>query len=76
MAALGAVRRRKPRRAILAVPVCAPESALRLRQHADQVVCLLSPPRLRGVGEWYRDFSQVSDEQVVAALGELSDVAA
>lgn len=76
MAALRAVRRRKPRRLILAVPVCAPESALRLRQHADQVVCLLSPPRLRGVGEWYRDFSQVSDEQVVAALGELSDVAA
>lgn len=76
MAALRAVRRRKPRRVILAVPVCAPESALRLRRHADQVVCLLSPPRLRGVGEWYRDFSQVSDEQVVAALGELNDVAA
>lgn len=76
MAALRAVRRRKPRRLILAVPVCAPESALRLRQHADQVACLLSPPRLRGVGEWYRDFSQVSDEQVLAALAELSDVAA
>ncbi len=76
MAALRAVRRRKPRRLILAVPVCAPDSALRLRQHADQVVCLLAPPQLRGVGEWYRDFSQVSDEQVLATLGELSDVAA
>jgi putative phosphoribosyl transferase len=76
MAALRAVRRRKPRWLILAVPVCAPESALRLRQHADQVVCLLAPPRLRGVGEWYRDFAQVSDEQVLATLGKLSDVAA
>jgi predicted phosphoribosyltransferase len=75
-AALRAVRRRKPRRLILAVPVCAPESALRLRKQADQVVCLLAPATLRGVGQWYRDFSQVSDEDVISALGEFRDVAA
>jgi putative phosphoribosyl transferase len=67
-AALRAVRRQGPRRTILAVPVCAPESALRLRDEADEVVCLRTPALLYGVGQWYRDFSQVSDEEVVAAL--------
>jgi predicted phosphoribosyltransferase len=67
-AALRAIRRQRPRRLILAVPVCAPDSAARLREEADEVVCLLMPPLLHGVGQWYRDFSQVSDDEVVAAL--------
>lgn len=67
-AALRAVRRQGPRRTILAVPVCPPESALRLRGEADEVVCLRTPALLYGVGQWYRDFSQVSDEEVVSAL--------
>jgi putative phosphoribosyl transferase len=67
-AALRAVRRRRPGRTILAVPVCPPDSAARLRDEADEVVCLAMPPLLYGVGQWYRDFSQVSDEEVVTAL--------
>ncbi len=67
-AALRAIWRQRPRRLILAVPVCAPDSAARLREEADEVVCLLMPPLLHGVGQWYRDFSQVSDDEVVAAL--------
>jgi putative phosphoribosyl transferase len=74
-AALLAVRRRNPRRLILAVPVCAVESARRLREYADDVVCLHAPPLFRGVGERYRDFSQVSDEEVMAVLEELGDAA-
>lgn len=69
-AGLRAARRHRPRRLILAVPVCAPDSAVRLREEADEVVCLLSPDLLYGVGQWYRDFSQVSDEEVVTALAE------
>jgi predicted phosphoribosyltransferase len=69
-AALRAVKRRNPRRVLLAVPVCAPESAERLRLEADQVVCLLEPEPLFGVGQWYRDFSQVSDEEVLTAVGD------
>jgi putative phosphoribosyl transferase len=68
-AALRAVRRLRPRRLVLAVPVCAPDSAARLREEADEVVCLSEPPLLYGVGQWYRDFSQVSDAEVIAALG-------
>jgi putative phosphoribosyl transferase len=67
-AALRAIRRRRPRRLILAVPVCAPDSAARLRDEADEVICLLEPRQLFGVGQWYRDFSQVSDEEVIASL--------
>jgi predicted phosphoribosyltransferase len=67
-AALRQVRRDRPRRLILAVPVCPPDSLALLRGEADEVVCLLAPPRLQGVGQWYSDFGQVSDAEVVSAL--------
>jgi predicted phosphoribosyltransferase len=72
-AALLAVRRRDPQRLILAVPVCAPDSMRRLREYADDVVCLHAPPLFRGVGQWYRDFSQVSDDEVMTVLEEFRD---
>jgi predicted phosphoribosyltransferase len=77
-AALRAARRGGPRRLVLAVPVCAPDSLARLRQEADAVICLVAPPRLQGVGQWYADFGQVSDAEVVAALARVHghDVAA
>ncbi|MDX6601756.1 MAG: putative phosphoribosyl transferase [Solirubrobacterales bacterium] len=67
-AALRAIRRLRPRRLILAVPVCAPDSAARLRREADEVICLVEPQLLHGVGQWYADFTQVSDADVVTAL--------
>lgn len=67
-AALRSVRRHRPRRLVLAVPVAAPDSVQRLREEADEVVCLLTPALLYGVGQWYDDFSQVSDAEVIAAL--------
>lgn len=67
-AALRAIRRQRPRQLVLAVPVCASDSLVRLHDEADEVVCLLAPAHLYGVGQWYRDFSQVTDQEVVAAL--------
>jgi putative phosphoribosyl transferase len=67
-AALRAVRRQNPRRVILAVPVCAPDSARRLREETDEMICLWTPALLYGVGQWYRDFSQVSDDEVIETL--------
>jgi putative phosphoribosyl transferase len=66
--ALRDVRYQRPRRLILAVPVCPPDSLARLQDEADEVVCLVVPPRLQGVGQWYSDFGQVSDAEVLAAL--------
>jgi putative phosphoribosyl transferase len=63
-AALLAVRHHRPRRVILAVPVCAPSAAGRLAKVADELVCLCRPARFFAVGEWYDDFSQTSDDEV------------
>jgi putative phosphoribosyl transferase len=67
-AALREVRRRQPSSLILAIPVCPPDSLARLRDEADEIVCLLAPPQMYGVGQWYADFGQVTDAEVVAAL--------
>jgi putative phosphoribosyl transferase len=75
-AGLRAVRRRRPRRVVLAVPVCSPDSLGRLRKEADEVVCLRTPPLLRGVSQYYRDFSQVSDEEVLRDLRLRADATA
>jgi len=50
------------------VPVGSDESVAMLEQEAERVVCLTIPRRLYGVGMWYRDFSPVSDEQVVELM--------
>lgn len=75
-AAVRAIRRQRPRRVVLAVPVCVPDSAARLREEADELVCLIEPPFLHGVGQWYDDFSQVSDDEVIAALDAARNAAA
>lgn len=63
-AALSAVRQRHPRQIVVAVPVAPAETILRLREEADDVVCLLSPRRFYGVGEFYSDFQQTDDDAV------------
>jgi putative phosphoribosyl transferase len=75
-AALRALRRRGPRRLILAVPICPPDTEHRLREEADEVICLQAPPNFFGVGQFYEDFSQVSDEEVVSILAEFDHAAA
>jgi predicted phosphoribosyltransferase len=71
-AALRALRARAPRRLVLAAPVCAPETAERLKGVADEVVCLYAPPDFGAVGAWYDDFGQTSDAEVLDLLGRAS----
>lgn len=62
--AVTALRQKNPQKLIVAIPV-APASVYRqLQREADKVVCLSTPPDFYAVGEWYRDFSQVSDATV------------
>lgn len=68
LAAVEALRRRDPRCLVLAVPVCAEGTAELLGPKADELVCLGSPADLGAIGFWYRDFEQVSDEEVVELL--------
>ena len=55
-------------RVVLAVPVAAPDSVIALTGDADEIVCVEQPRRLRSVGEWYDDFTQVEDQTVVDLL--------
>jgi putative phosphoribosyl transferase len=64
LAAVQAVRQAEPARVVVAVPVAPPEVCGGLREHAEEVVCLLTPPLFGGVGAWYSDFSQTTDEEV------------
>jgi predicted phosphoribosyltransferase len=67
-AGVHAIRQMKPAAIVIAAPV-APRSAVhRLRHQVDDVVCVETPERFYGVGQFYHDFSQVSDEEVNALL--------
>lgn len=67
-AAIAAVRRRGPRRLVLAVPVCAWETTGRIRPLVDELVCAHTPDDFRAVGLWYADFGQLADEDVTRLL--------
>lgn len=68
IAALHAVRARKPAWLVCAVPVAAPDSLEHIRPYADEVVCLEIPEYFHAVGQFYRQFPQVEDQEVVALL--------
>ncbi len=70
IAALHAVRARKPAKLVCAVPVAPPESVEAVRPFADEIVCLGTPRDFGAVGRFYRDFDQVDDSEVVRILGE------
>jgi len=67
-AAVESIRREQPRRIVLAVPVCAAETAELFRGLVDELVCLQMPREFRAVGLWYEDFEQTSDEEVIHLL--------
>lgn len=67
-AACEVVRAQGAARVVLAVPVAPPDAVARLGSAADEVVCLATPHAFRAVGEWYQDFSQTPDEEVVFLL--------
>lgn len=72
MAALRALRRHDPAELILAVPVGPPDSIERLGQEADQVICLATPEPFWAVGRFFLDWSQTSDEEVIALLNKFA----
>jgi putative phosphoribosyl transferase len=67
-AAVGAAHAQEPRSVLAAVPVGARETCRLLERSGIDVVCAAAPDRFVAVGEWYRDFSQVSDDEVLALI--------
>ena len=70
-AAIRALRTRRPREIVLAVPVGAVESLESLRPEVDELVCVHPAEFMSSVGEYYDDFRQTSDEEVQAVLARV-----
>jgi putative phosphoribosyl transferase len=70
-AALHAVRRAGSKMTVLAVPVADAGILAQLEHEADRVVCLHAPSDLAAVGQYYRDFRQLEDAEVVAMLASV-----
>jgi putative phosphoribosyl transferase len=68
IAALHAAREKAPARLVCAAPVAAAETLGKLKHYADEVVCLETPLGFHAVGQFYRDFRQVEDDEVIGLL--------
>ena len=68
LAAIRLVRSHCPRKIVVAIGVAPPDSLTQVARAADEVVCLHSPEAFFAVGEFFADFSEVTDEMVAAAL--------
>ncbi|HEY3302712.1 MAG TPA: phosphoribosyltransferase family protein [Candidatus Binatia bacterium] len=68
IAALRSIRTKKPERLIAATAVAPPRTLRRMTAESDEVVCLQRPAEFSAVGEFFKDFSQVTDEEVVEIL--------
>ncbi len=69
-AAVQAVRQRNPARVVVAVPVGAPDTCSEMAALADEVVCARMPEPFSAVGQWYVDFDQTTDEEVMDLIHE------
>jgi predicted phosphoribosyltransferase len=74
MAALQVINTHSPREVILAVPVAAPDRLEGIRPWCDEVVCLAQPGLFFAVGQFFDDFAEVDDDQVVKLLEQYAAV--
>jgi predicted phosphoribosyltransferase len=73
LAAVKALRLQQPSRIVVAVPTAAAETCAQMHSEADEVVCATTPRPFRGVGQWYLDFSQTSDDEVRELMARSRD---
>jgi len=67
-AGINALKQMKPARIVIAVPVAPASTCKRLRAEVDEVVCLYTPELFYAIGQFYEDFSQLTDEEVIELL--------
>lgn len=70
-AAIASIRKRKPALIVLAIPVGPPDTVKELREDADKVICLTTPKPFFAIGQFYENFEQTSDEEVIQILNKL-----
>jgi putative phosphoribosyl transferase len=66
------LKSKHPKKLVVAVPVASVEAAERIKNEVDDFICLYTPSPFYGVGRFYADFSQTTDEEVIALLKELN----
>jgi putative phosphoribosyl transferase len=67
-AAIGMLKHQQPQRLIIAVPVAPLDTCNELKSEVDEMVCLMTPKHFSGIGRWYENFTQTTDEQVCELL--------
>ena len=71
LATLKMLRSKHPKKLVVAVPVASEQAAERIRKEVDEFICLYTPTPFYGVGRFYKDFTQTTDEEVIELLKEL-----
>lgn len=74
LASINALKSKKPKTIIAAVPVAPPDSLQRLQTAADRVTCLYSTPYFQAVGQFYEEFRQTTDREVKEILSKADDL--
>lgn len=69
-AAIGGLRARQPARLVVAVPAAAREVCDSFKHEVEEIVCVITPEPFLGVGRWYEEFGQTTDEEVRTLLAE------
>lgn len=73
-AAIEALRAHKPEKIIVAVPVSPPDTYMEIKEQVDEFVCIDTPQPFYGVGMWYEDFSQTTDEEVKKYMNQANNL--
>lgn len=68
LAAIHVIKKQKPAKLVVAVPVAPPDSLMRIKSQVDEVVCLLTSELFFAIGAFYENFVQVEDEEAIAIL--------
>lgn len=68
MATILMIKKQNPKKLVVAVPVAPPAAIEEFEPKVDELICLLAPPGFYAVGQFYENFQQVSDEEVISAL--------
>lgn len=71
LAAIELLRKKKPAKIVVAVPVAPPDSANKVRKQVDDFICLYTPVSFYGVGRFYENFEEVTDDKVIQLLKQM-----
>jgi predicted phosphoribosyltransferase len=74
MSTIKMLRQSKPGKIIVAVPVASSSAYQKISEVVDEVICLLIPEYFAGVGAFYEDFAQVSDDEVMYYLDKMKEL--